>query len=94
MVNRLASYTANPSLQHMGILKRLLQYLSGMRSYGITYRISNIPVNSFIGFADVAYANTDDRKSTSGYVFLAAGGAITWRSKKQETIALSSTEAD
>ena len=35
------------------------------------------------------YANTDDYKSTSGYVFLVAGGAITWRSKKQTTIALS-----
>ena len=40
------------------------------------------------------YANTDDYKSTSGYVFLVAGGAITWRSKKQTTIALSSTELE
>ena len=40
------------------------------------------------------YANTDDYKSTSGYVFLVAGGAITWRSKKQTTIALSLTEAE
>ena len=40
------------------------------------------------------YANMDDYKSTSGYVFLVGSGAITWRSKKQTTIALSSTEAE
>jgi hypothetical protein len=45
------------------------------------------------GYADAAYANTDNFKSTSGYVFLMGGGAMTWRSKKQTTIALSSTEA-
>ena len=43
---------------------------------------------------DAAYANTDDYKSTSRYVFLVAGGAITWKSKKQTIIALSSTEAE
>lgn len=51
-------------------------------------------VTPFMGYSDAAYANTDDYKSTSGYVFLAGGGAITWRSKKQTTIALSSTEAE
>jgi hypothetical protein len=40
------------------------------------------------------YADTDDYKSTSGYVFLVGGGAVTWRSKKQTTIALSSMEAE
>ena len=43
---------------------------------------------------DAAYANHDNHKSTSGYVFLIGGGAITWKSKKQTTIALSSTEAE
>ena len=36
----------------------------------------------------------DDRKSTSGYVYTFAGGAIAWRSKKQATVSLSSTEAE
>ena len=35
-VSRLASYTANPSLQHIGMLKRVLHYLKGMKEYGIT----------------------------------------------------------
>ena len=76
-VNRLASYTANPSLQHHTALKRILQYLSGTRSYGITYRAVNDWPDFFHGYADAAYANADDYKSTSGYVFLAGEGAIT-----------------
>ena len=96
-VSRLASYTANPSLQHASALKRILRYLSGTRTHGITYSalpIKNKGINLFQGYADAAYGNTDDRKLTSGYVFLAAGGAITWMSKKQQTVALSSTEAE
>ena len=50
--------------------------------------------NLFYGYADAAYVNTDDYKSTSGYVFLVGDGAITWRSKKQTTTVLSSTEAE
>jgi hypothetical protein len=95
-VNRLASYTANPSLQHFAALKCILRYLAGTVDLGTTYSkmSKNITDNSFYGFADAAYANHDDHKSTSGYVFLASGGAITWKSKKQTTIALSSTEAE
>jgi hypothetical protein len=101
-VNRLASYTANPTIQHVTALKRILRYLKGTKSYGIRY--SNSPDDQsddtelfhsiFHGFADAAYANTDDYKSTAGYIFMAAGGAITWRSKKQTFTALSTTEAE
>jgi transposase InsO family protein len=97
-VNRLAAYSANPTLQHASALKRILRYLAGTKDYGIPYRKSpeNLPkeMNSFHGFSDAAYANADDCKSTSGYVFISGGGAITWRSKKQTTVALSSTEAE
>ena len=83
------------SLQHIGTLKRVLHYLQGTKEYGITYQ-SQTPQgrNLFYGFANAAYANTNDYKSTSGQVFLAVGGAITWCSKKQTVITLSSTEAE
>ena len=96
-VNKLATYTANPSLPHYGALKRILQYLAGTKTLGITYRASQDETgdgNLFHGFADASFASADDLKSITGYVFLAAGGAITWRSKKQTIIALSSTEAE
>jgi hypothetical protein len=96
-VNRLAAYTANPSLQHTTALKRILRYLKGTKDYGITYHKSSKDPqspSSVYGFADAAYVNTDDLKSTSGYVFISARGVITWRSKKQTMITLSSTEAE
>ena len=98
-VNKLSAYTANPSLQHMGAVKRILRYLKGTKNLAIKYSANpqdklHEKSNIFYGYADAAYANTDDYKSTSGYVFIVGGGAITWRSKKQTTIALSSTEAE
>jgi hypothetical protein len=96
-INKLASYMANPSTQHYSALKRLLRYLAGTRNLGITYRKpddTDDNENFFHGFADAAFANADDGKSTSGYVYVASGGAITWKSKKQTIIALSSTEAE
>ena len=68
-------------------LKQILQYLTRTKNFGITYQIDpnnnnfigNSP-NLFYGYADAAYANADELKSTSGYAFLASGGAITWKS--------------
>jgi transposase InsO family protein len=96
-VNRLGAYTANPSMAHYTAAKRLLRYVAGTKDYGITY--TNKPhesqgKNLVFGYSDAGYANADDHKSISGYVFLSHGGAITWASKKQATIALSSTEAE
>ena len=56
--------------------------------------IRQVDYPNFIGYTDASYANTDDLKSISGYVFIASSRAITWSSKKQITKALSSTEAE
>jgi hypothetical protein len=96
-VNRLGAYMAHSSLQHYAALKWMLRYLSGTRTFGITYRRSKDDTdksNLFYGFSDTAFVNQDNGKSTSGYIFLASGGAITWKSKKQSIIALSMTESE
>ena len=99
-VNRLASFTSNPNFEHYSAAKRVLRYLKGTRNFGITYRDQNerllgpMDSNTIYGFSDAAFVNTEDQKSISGCVFLANMGAITWRSKKQATIALSTTEAE
>jgi hypothetical protein len=94
-VHRLTSYTANPSMQHYSMLKRILRYLVGTQTYGITYRRNTLSsATPLLGYSDAGFANTDDRKSTTGIVFLSAGGAITWRSKKQSLSAQSTTEAE
>jgi len=94
-VNKLATYTANPGLQHHSALKQVLRYLVGMKTLGITYQKPQDETdNLFHGYANAAFANADGHKSTAGYVFLAAGGVVTWKSKKQTIIALSSTESE
>ena len=92
-VNRLASYTGNPSLQHYTAIKWILCYLSGTRTHRITYKA--MPEDKdFMGFADAAYANADESCSTIGYVFLTGGTAITWSSKRLSLTSLSSTQAE
>src|SRR5258707_4592507 len=93
-VNRLASYTANPDLKHQTALKHVLCYLSGTKDYGITYK--NIPNLEFmfLSYTDAAFADREDKKSTSGYVIITAGSAITWKSGKQGLTVQSTTEAE
>jgi hypothetical protein len=96
-VNRLASYTANPSTQHYSMVKRIIRYLAGTKNYGITYYKSNSQMSqlaSIKAYSDAGFANTDEKKSTTGIAFISAGGAILWKSKKQSLSALSTTEAE
>ena len=93
-INQLASYTANPSLQHIIAVKRILRYLSGIRNFDITYKhIPNSPI-SFQGWTNASYKSWDDGKSTMGYVFLAAEGIITWQLMKQPVTTQSFMEAE
>ena len=95
-INWLAAYTSNLGLSYYMALKRVLRYLKGTIDYGITYQKDNTILdgnNLCLEYSDATYANTDDLKSTSGYVFLVNKGAITWGSKKQSTITLLTTEA-
>ena len=95
-VYRLGSFMANPNMSHWTAAKRILCYLSGTKDYGITYRVSRPEPgeNHFLGYSDASYANNNDLTSISGYVFLMNGGAISWGSKKQTDVALSSTESE
>ncbi|KAF8625760.1 hypothetical protein AX15_005213 [Amanita polypyramis BW_CC] len=95
-VFRLAAYTAVPDLEHWSAAKRILRYLAGTRYEGITYfpAIENDSQPIVIGFADASFASHEDMTSITGYVFTAAGGAITWASKKQKSVTLSTTEAE
>ena len=53
------------------------------------------PVNQLHGYSDADWAGqTDDRRSTSGYVFFVAGGPVSWQSKTQKSVALSTAEAE
>ena len=73
-------------------MKWVLQYLRGTSDYCITYNKSSEFVCGYVDF-DFA-GDLDKRRPTSGYVFTLAGGAISWMSKLQNIVALSTTEAE
>ena len=93
-VNRLASFTANPTLSHWNAAKWIMQCLKGTRNYGITYLRTKDPNDYVHGYSNASFTNYHDHTSISRYTFMKAGGVITWGSKKQNTISLSSTEAE
>ena len=91
-VSSLASYCARPSRDHWGLVKRILRYLRGTQSLGLRYKSSE---GDLIAYSDADWAGSrEDRKSTSGYVTILSNAAITWKSKKQTVVALSTAEAE
>ncbi len=92
-VTWLSKYNANPSEVHMSYAKYVLCYLQGTKAYHLHY--TGVSNDSLISYSDLDRAeDRDDWHSTSGFVFLMAGGAILWASRRQPTISLSSTEAE
>ena len=92
--SKICQFMSNATDKHWTAAKRVLHYLQATPSYGITFKGSVEPP-TLIGYADADFGgDPDDRKSTTGYVFLLCGGAISWRSKKQPTPALSPAEAE
>ena len=92
-VSNLARFSSKPTKAHWTALKRVFRYLKGTMDSGILY--SKKDSNDCVGFSDADWAgDVNDRKSTSGYVFQINGGAVTWRSKKQGCVALSTAEAE
>jgi transposase InsO family protein len=93
-VQTLSQFSVNPTKAHWTALKRVYRYLSGTRSFKLTYGGRDTDTE-LIGYTDADWAsNQNDRKSISGYVYMIGGGAITWNSKKQPIVALSSAEAE
>ena len=85
-------YQSNPRRKHWNTVKRILAYLKGTADYSLYYQGGDL---RSIGYTYANWGgNLDERKSTSGYVFLLSRGAISWSSKKQTCTALSTIEAE
>ena len=94
VVTKLSQHLENPSCVDLVMLKHVFRYLIGTVHYKLTFRkVDNIKL---IGYTDADWGNYPDRKSISGYYFTMSdnGPAISWKSKKQATVALSSCEAE
>ena len=82
-----------PRKPHLDAVRRTLRYVRATMDYALFYAAHG--EIDLYGYTDADWAGSaTDRRSTSGYVFSFGSGAITWSSKKQPTVALSSTEAE
>src|SRR5277367_4613666 len=92
-VSLLARFQANPGIEHWNALMHVVGYIENTLDYGLTYRRgTDLSPRAFV---DADYGGCKDtRRSTSGYVFMMAGGPVTWSSKRQATVTLSTVEAE
>ena len=86
----------DPRKPHLIAAKRILRYVKGTMKYGLLFPYgAKSEVNELIGYSYSDWCgDLTDRKSTSGYVFKFNDAAISWCTKKQPVIALSSCEAE
>ncbi|GMI77806.1 hypothetical protein HRI_001449800 [Hibiscus trionum] len=86
-------YMSNPKKPHLDAVRRILRYVKGTINFGILYK--KVKECQMIGYCDADYAGDHStRRSTTGYIFSLGSGAISWCSKRQPTVSLSSTEAE
>lgn len=87
----LSKFLDNPGITHWNAVKRVFQYLQGTKDFELTYGVQTFDL---LGYSDADGSIHEDRRAVSGYVFLIDGGAVSWSSKQQEIVALSTTEAE
>ena len=93
-VGVLSRYMQDPKESHGAAMKQCLRYLQGTSSYGLTFKNTTVATR-LIGYSDSNHnVDQDDGKSTTGHVFYLGDSPITWCSSKQDTVALSSCEAE
>lgn len=89
MTSVIAQYMTNPEVQHKTIVKHVICYLKGTGNLGILYAAEDTTLE-LVGYCNTDYThNKKDWKSYTSYLFMLAGGPISWESRKQATIATS-----
>ena len=93
-VGMLSRFTACAEESHWTGVKRILRYIQGSKHRGLVYRPGDQNV-TLSGYSDASYADDPTtRRSTSGYVFFIGENAVSWTSKRQTIVTLSSTESE
>ena len=94
-VGVLSQYMPRPSKDHWMGVKRVLRYLKGTLKYDLQFSTGEEGEPELVGYSGADWVgDVDTRRSTSGYVFQIAKSTISWSSRKQSTVAKSSTEAE
>lgn len=92
-VSVLGRFQSNPCTTHWVAAKKVIRYLKRIRDFMLVY--SHMENLEIVPYCDVDLVGCmDDRKSTSGYIFMLANEAMSWKSKKQSSIATSTMEAE
>ena len=90
-VSALSQFLNNPGVAHWEGVKKIFRYLSGTKTLELTYGGEQ---QGLEGYTDTDGATQEHRRAMSGYIFLINGGAISWSSRKQELVTLSTAEAE
>ncbi|KAJ3691762.1 hypothetical protein LUZ61_020926 [Rhynchospora tenuis] len=92
-VNRVSQFMHQPTINHWAAVKRILRYLCGSLTHGLSfYNNSNLQIHAY---CDADWAGCpDDRRSTTGFAIFLGGNLVSWSAKKQPTVSRSSTEAE
>jgi hypothetical protein len=91
-VSKMSRFTSNPNNEHWKAITRIFRYLLKTKNLGLHY--GRFPA-ILEGYTDASWiSNIGDHKSTTGWIFTLAGGAISWKSKKQTCITLSTMESE
>lgn len=94
-VNMLSRYQSNPGLEHWVAGKKVLRYLKGTRDHMLVYKKIEDQKLKVKCYTEASYQqDLDDLKSCSGYVFMFAGGAISWKTNKQSLTATLTFQAE
>ena len=93
-VSHLSRYMARPSTVHWEQAKRVLRYLQGTLDWQLVYGAGESTA-TLTGYSDADFAgDADGRRSRTAFVFLLNGAAVSWKSQRQPTVALSTAEAE
>src|SRR5258707_13785735 len=84
-IGLVARFMSNPSLAHQKVLDKIWKYLGTTSTYGLKYQSDP---SSLVGYCDADWGgDIGTRRSTTGFLYLFRGAAISWNSKLQHTVA-------
>lgn len=94
-VGLVSRFVNNYNIMHWYAVQRIFKYLMKTKDYGILYQGNDANSDKLIGYSDADFApDFDSRHSTSSYIFKLANAPVTWKSKRQDAVSLSITEAE
>lgn len=92
-INRLSQFLRRPTEDHWNSAIHVLRYLDTTKRLRLC--LGSKPSQSLHGYSDADWASTtEDHRSTTGWIFKYGGGPVSWKSRRQPTVALSTTEGE